>query len=119
MKIRNFATLTFVVSMTFILMAAALAQTTPVPNQSDQPKVTHKMTANEKSKTSLAKTGVVDLNTASKEDIAALPGVGPSYAQKIVDARPFVDKNQLLGKKILPGSTYEKIKDKVTVTRTK
>jgi DNA uptake protein ComE-like DNA-binding protein len=73
------------------------------------------MSPQEKSNTN-AKNGPVDLNTASKEELAALPGVGPSYAQKIVDARPFVDKNQLLGKKILPGSTYERIKDKVTVS---
>lgn len=101
-----------------LITSAAVAQTTPVPNQSDEPKVTHKMSPQEKRKTNADK-GPVDLNTSSKEDLAALPGVGPSYAQKIVDARPFVDKNQLLGKKILPGSTYERIKDRVTVSAPK
>jgi DNA uptake protein ComE-like DNA-binding protein len=115
MKLRHFASFTFVLT-TILFASVALCQTTPVPDQSDQPKVTHKMSKSEKSKTALARTGKVDLNTSTKADIAALPGVGPSYAQKIIDARPFVDKNQLLGKKILPGSTYEQIKDKVTVT---
>ena len=56
----------------------------------------------------------MDLNTASKQDIAALPGVGADYAQTIIDARPFNSKEDLLRKKIIlvedlyrRGSFYE------------
>jgi competence protein ComEA len=114
----NFRPLLMTFAAAILSTSVAVAQTTPVPNQSDEPKVTHKMSPQEKSKTN-ANSGPVDLNKASKEELAALPGVGPSYAQKIVDARPFVDKNQLLGKKILPGSTYERIKDRITVSPVK
>ena len=57
---------------------------------------------------------IVDLNTASKKDLAALPGVGPDYAQNIIDARPFASKEQLLQKKVLPETTYNRIKDRIT-----
>jgi DNA uptake protein ComE-like DNA-binding protein len=56
----------------------------------------------------------VDLNSASKKDLAALPGIGPDYAQTIIDARPFKSKEDLLRKKLIPQSTYDKIQNRVT-----
>ncbi len=104
-----------------VLLLSALSyaqqdqQAAPPPgNQSSYPAENHKMTTAEKKDAPSENGQPVDLNVASKKDLAALPGIGPDYAQTIIDARPFKSKEDLLRKKLIPQSTYDKIQDRVT-----
>jgi len=58
--------------------------------------------------------GRIDLNSASEEDLAGLPGIGDSKAKEIIAARPYGSSHDLVGKGILSESHYERIARKVT-----
>ena len=104
-----------VLLLTALSYAQQGQQAAPPPtDQSSYPSETHKMTAAEKSDTPSANGQPVDLNSASKKDLAALPGVGPDHAQSIIDARPFGSKEDLLKKKVISQATYDKIQDRIT-----
>ena len=61
--------------------------------------------------------GKLDLNTATADQLKALPGIGDAYAKRIIDGRPYTAKNQLTSRGILPQKTYDTIKDKIIAHR--
>ena len=70
-------------------------------------------------KAAAPKAALLDINTATKAELTALPGIGDAYSQKIIDGRPYARKDQLLAKNILPKATYDKIKDSIIAKRAK
>ncbi len=56
---------------------------------------------------------LIDINTATEQELKELPGIGDAYSKKIVDNRPYRSKNQLVQKHVIPQATYDKIKDRI------
>lgn len=58
-------------------------------------------------------TDKISINTATFSELDSLPGIGPTTAQKIISNRPYSSIKELLTKKIVSKSVFEKIKGKI------
>lgn len=91
------------------LGVSAFAAETKAPAKTAAPAVEKKAEAAKPA----AKAELVDINTATEEQLKAISGVGDVYAKKIIAGRPYAKKDQLKIKKIIPADVYEKIKEKI------
>lgn len=59
--------------------------------------------------------GLINVNSASLEELDTLPGIGPVTAEKIISNRPYISIEELLNKKVVGSKVFEQIKEKISV----
>ncbi len=101
-----------------MLAAGPLAAQTAAPSVAPKAPTPPPMTTNAPAATKPAAApaahgALIDLNTASKAELMALPGIGEARSEAIVKNRPYKGKDDIVAKAGVPQSTYDAIKDKV------
>jgi competence protein ComEA len=94
-----------------IFLAAALFSTLPLSLTAQKASTAKPAAA--------AATDKIDINTATADQLKAVPGIGDAYSKRIIDGRPYTAKNQLVTRGILPQGVYDKIKDQIIANKKK
>lgn len=95
--------------------AAEKVAPTAKPAEAAKSAVAEKKTAVQ----SAVKEELIDINTATEEQLKMVPGIGDTYAKKIIAGRPYAKKDQLVSRNIVPKAVYDKVKEKIIAKQAK
>jgi competence protein ComEA len=106
-----------ITALAFLLTSPVLAQTT-APGTSTPAKppasAATPAPAAKPAPSSTASVGkLIDINSASKDELDKLPQIGTARADAIIQGRPYKAKSDLVDKKIIPQNAYDAIKDRI------
>jgi competence protein ComEA len=116
MRFRNGLT-QIAMSACALVIACSLGFSQTIPSTTTKKSTATKTEA--ASASQAAKHELIDLNSATKEQLMTIPGIGDAYADKIIAGRPYKMKSELKTKKIIPDATYSKISSHVVAKQAK
>jgi competence protein ComEA len=99
-------------ALSAFIMAPAIAQT-PAAKPATPAATAAKPAAPAAPAAKPAAVALIDINSATKAELDALPQIGPARSEAIIKNRPYKGKNELIDKKIIPQNAYDAIKDKI------
>ena len=102
-----------VVGISTLLALPAVAQTAPPSKSPGSPAAAAPSATGKPAVKSDKTSELVDINSASAEELDKLPGIGPARAKAIIAKRPYSGKDDLVLRKIIPPNVYNQIKDKI------
>ena len=102
-----------VIGISTLLALPAVAQTGSPSKSPSAPAATAPSAAGKPAAKSDKTSELVDINSASAEELDKLPGIGPARVKAIIANRPYSGKDDLLQRKIIPPNVYNQIKDKI------
>src|SRR5215204_5286175 len=110
MRRSSFGALT---ALALLLASPTLAQTAAPAAPAKPVTSSSPSTGPTTSTTSPSQAALIDINSASKDELDALPQIGGARAEAIIKGRPYKGKNELLDKNIIPQNAYDAIKDRI------